>query len=96
VPPRFRLRCEIGLPIADISTAIETVRPDGARQLFAMRDQGDYLESIEERSQQAGIGQTAEKAIRRLRQGRARNDTPLQALTFDCTFVDPKHGRAGS
>jgi cation diffusion facilitator family transporter len=48
MPPRFRLRREIGPPIAEISTAIETVRPDGARQLFAMRDRGDCLESIEE------------------------------------------------
>jgi cation diffusion facilitator family transporter len=48
VPPRFRLRREIGLPIAAISTTIEIVRPDGAPQLFAMRDRGDYLESIEE------------------------------------------------
>ena len=48
VPPRFRLRREIGPPIAEISTTIETVRPNRARQLFAMRDRGDYLESIEE------------------------------------------------
>ena len=48
VPPRFRLRREIGPPIPEISTAIETVRPDGARQLFTMRDRGGYLESIEE------------------------------------------------
>ena len=27
---------------------IETVRPDGARQLFTMADRGGYLESIEE------------------------------------------------
>jgi cation diffusion facilitator family transporter len=48
VPPRFWLRRESGLPIDAISTTIETVRPDGARQLFAMKDRGDYLESIEE------------------------------------------------
>jgi len=48
VPPRFRLHREIGPPIHEISTAIETVRPDGARQLFTMRDRGGYLESIEE------------------------------------------------
>jgi hypothetical protein len=48
VPPRFRLHRESGPPIAEIGTAIETVRPDGARQLFAMGDQGDYLESIEQ------------------------------------------------
>ena len=48
VPPCFRLRREIGPPIAEINTTIETVRPDGARQLFAMRERGAYLESIEE------------------------------------------------
>jgi cation diffusion facilitator family transporter len=48
VPPRFRLRRESDLPIAAISTAIETLRPDGARRLFPMIDRGDYLESIEE------------------------------------------------
>jgi cation diffusion facilitator family transporter len=36
VPPRFRLRREIGPPVAEISTSIETVRPGGARQLFAI------------------------------------------------------------
>jgi cation diffusion facilitator family transporter len=46
--PRFRLRRESGPPIAAISTTIETVRPDGARQRFAMSDRRDYLESIEE------------------------------------------------
>jgi cation diffusion facilitator family transporter len=48
VPPRFRLRRESGSPITAPDTTIETVRPDGARQLFAMSDKGDYLESIEE------------------------------------------------
>ena len=48
MPPRFRLRRESGPRIAAIGTTIETVRPDGARQLFAMSDRRDYLESIEE------------------------------------------------
>ncbi len=47
VPPRFRLRAETG-PALSRSTTIETVRPDGTRQLFTMTDRGDYLESIEE------------------------------------------------
>lgn len=47
VPPRFRLSAEsAGLPAT--TATIETVRPDGARQLFALEDRGDYLESIEE------------------------------------------------
>jgi cation diffusion facilitator family transporter len=48
VPPRFRLRSESGpVPLAS-AVSIETVRPDGARQLFALADRGDYLESIDE------------------------------------------------
>jgi cation diffusion facilitator family transporter len=48
VPPRFRLRVETGPALAAQATSIETARPDGTRQLFAMRDQGGYLESVEE------------------------------------------------
>ncbi|WP_426437224.1 CDF family Co(II)/Ni(II) efflux transporter DmeF [Bradyrhizobium genosp. P] len=48
VPPRFRLRSESG-PLPGASAAsIETVRPDGARQLFTFADHGDYLESVDE------------------------------------------------
>ncbi len=46
VPPRFRLRVEGGsLPPA---AAIETVRPDGSRQAFALVDRGGFLESVDE------------------------------------------------
>ena len=48
VPPRFRLRVESGPALAAEATSIETVRPDGARQLFTMQDRGGYLESVEE------------------------------------------------
>jgi cation diffusion facilitator family transporter len=48
VPPRFRLRVETGPTLAAQTTSIETVRPDGSRQLFAMKDQDGYLESVEE------------------------------------------------
>jgi len=44
VPPVFRLRSHTGR-VADASTTVETVRPDGSRQLFAMRDRGGWLES---------------------------------------------------
>jgi cation diffusion facilitator family transporter len=48
VPPRFRLRAETGpILMADAAT-IETVRPDGDRQQFTMKNQGGYLESVEE------------------------------------------------
>jgi cation diffusion facilitator family transporter len=45
VPPRFRLRMEAG---GILTATIETVRPDGARQLFDMADRGGYLESAAE------------------------------------------------
>ncbi len=48
VPPRFRLRVETGPALTAQGTSVEIVRPDGTRQLFAMTDQGSYLESVEE------------------------------------------------
>ena len=48
VPPRFRLRAETGPALTSQTASIETVRPDGSRQVFAMHDQGGYLESIDE------------------------------------------------
>ncbi|MDR3514782.1 MAG: CDF family Co(II)/Ni(II) efflux transporter DmeF [Azospirillaceae bacterium] len=47
VPPRFRLRFAVDRPSAERVT-IETLRPDGARQLFAMIARGQYLESVDE------------------------------------------------
>jgi cation diffusion facilitator family transporter len=47
VPPRFRLSCLSGsLPDANEVT-IETLRPGGARQVFAMTDRGSFLESAD-------------------------------------------------
>jgi cation diffusion facilitator family transporter len=48
VPPRFRLRVETGSALTAQATSVETERPDGTRQLFTMKDQGGYLESVEE------------------------------------------------
>jgi len=48
MPSRFRLRVEAGPSLMAAETWIETERPDGTRQLFTMKDRGDYLESIEE------------------------------------------------
>jgi cation diffusion facilitator family transporter len=48
VPPRFRLSTPGGPGLSAQEATIETARPDGARQLFAMRDHGDHLESVEE------------------------------------------------
>ena len=47
VPPHFRLRVESGPAPTPQSTSVETVRPDGTRQLFAMTDRGNYLESVD-------------------------------------------------
>jgi len=48
VPPRFRLYVETGPALAAQAVSIETVRPDGKRQRFAMDGCDGYLESIDE------------------------------------------------
>jgi len=48
VPPRFRLSWESGREPSAGQVTIETVRPEGTRQTFAMIDRGGYLESIDE------------------------------------------------
>lgn len=48
VPPRFRLRAKSGAGLLAGAVSIETVRPDGVRQLFAFEDRGGCLESIDE------------------------------------------------
>jgi cation diffusion facilitator family transporter len=46
-PPVFRLRCEAaGLPDAE-RIELETVRPDGSRQVFPFANRGEYLQSID-------------------------------------------------
>ncbi|HSZ51712.1 MAG TPA: CDF family Co(II)/Ni(II) efflux transporter DmeF [Caulobacteraceae bacterium] len=48
VPPRFRLRRADDSLLAPADVALETVRPDGARQSFRFVEQGGVLESVEE------------------------------------------------
>jgi cation diffusion facilitator family transporter len=48
VPPRFRLRATSGSALMAQPASIETVRPDGTRQSFAMQDHAGFLESIDE------------------------------------------------
>jgi cation diffusion facilitator family transporter len=48
VPPCFRIHTKTGPALTTTAVAIETMRPDGARQLFAMKDRGAYLESVDE------------------------------------------------
>jgi cation diffusion facilitator family transporter len=47
VPPRFRLRAGSGPALSATATSVETVRPDGARQVFVFADRGGFLESID-------------------------------------------------
>jgi cation diffusion facilitator family transporter len=48
VPPRFRIRTQSG-PLPDAATlTIETLRPEGTRQIFTVVAQDGYLESAEE------------------------------------------------
>ena len=47
-PPRFRVSPLSGSLPPQASVGIETVRPDGARQAFAMIDKGAFFESIDE------------------------------------------------
>jgi cation diffusion facilitator family transporter len=47
VPPRFRLSCA-GKDLAADDMSVETVRPGGARQVFAFAARGGYLESVDE------------------------------------------------
>jgi cation diffusion facilitator family transporter len=47
VSPHFRLRAESGRALTASAASIETVRPDGARQVFMFADRGGFLESID-------------------------------------------------
>jgi cation diffusion facilitator family transporter len=46
--PRFRLRAESAAALLASAASVETVRPDGVRQVFAFADRGGFLESIDE------------------------------------------------
>jgi cation diffusion facilitator family transporter len=48
VPPRFRVRADTGVLPDASDVTIETIRPDGSRQLFMFEDRGGYLESRDE------------------------------------------------
>jgi cation diffusion facilitator family transporter len=48
VPPRFRVRADLGVLAGVSDFTIETIRPDGSRQLFTFQHRGEYLESRDE------------------------------------------------
>ena len=48
VPPRFRVTADPGMSPEARDLTIETIRPDGSRQLFAFEDGAGYLQSRDE------------------------------------------------
>ena len=48
VPPVFRIKAEGLVPPGAASMTVETVRPEGVRQIFAMTDHGGYWQSTED------------------------------------------------
>jgi cation diffusion facilitator family transporter len=48
VPPRFRVQTEQGFALAPSELSVETVRPDGTRQLFVFAQRDGFLESVAE------------------------------------------------
>jgi cation diffusion facilitator family transporter len=48
VPPRFRVRADAAVLPDASDVTIETIRPDGSRQLFAFEDRAGYLQSRDE------------------------------------------------
>ena len=83
VPPRFRVRFEgqSSVPHGQ-NVRIETVRPDGTRQTFALASKGNYLESVDEILEPHAF--TARLSIGH---GDHTHD-------FDVEFVEHDHGHA--
>jgi cation diffusion facilitator family transporter len=48
VPPRFRVRADLAVLAGVSDVSIETIRPDGSRQLFTFEDRDGFLESHDE------------------------------------------------
>ena len=83
VPPRFRVRFEgqSSVPHGQ-NVRVETVRPDGTRQTFALASKGNYLESVDEIPEPHAF--TARLSIGH---GDHTHD-------FDVEFVEHDHGHA--
>ena len=88
VPPRFRLyfydasRKPLPVPHAE-SIVLETIRPDGARQIFAFKGQGDFLEASAE------LPEPHEFAVK-LTQSHAGH-----AHTYETAFAEDHHHHHG-
>lgn len=80
VPPRFRITTERGHAWSAAEVALETERPDGARQVFALAQREGFLESVEDIPE-------PHEFIARLRlthDGHAHN--------YDVAFIEHDHG----
>ena len=80
VPPVFRLQAEAGSSLPSANTTIETLRPDGSRQVFAMTSRGSYLESSE--------------TIPEPHAFTAR--VMLQGASYDAVFAEHEHGHGAA
>ena len=98
VPPRFRLHAETGLRLAAQNASVETVRPDGARQLFAFVDRGDFLEFGRRNSRAARLRRQCDdqwrEPCRRLRRACARRRR-RRARQQSARGVSPRDRRCG-
>jgi cation diffusion facilitator family transporter len=81
VPPRFRLEREKGMPLIASSVTIETTRPDGSRQVFAMENRGTSLVSVD--------------VIPEPHEFNARVVT-TSGVDYRVTFEEHHHGHAGA
>jgi cation diffusion facilitator family transporter len=87
-PPRFRIRADGGLPLEAAGFTIETVRPDGSRQLFSFDDRGGYLESRDEVPEPHAF-----LAKLRLAQGRQQHERELTFEEHDHCAAHGTHHR---
>nr|WP_295670967.1 CDF family Co(II)/Ni(II) efflux transporter DmeF [Sphingomonas sp.] len=76
VPPRFRLSGLASSPVGDLDLQIETIRPDGRRQSFAMAARDGYWESRDEIPEPHAF---AAKVM-------------VGAAAYDLTFEEHDHG----
>ena len=80
VPPRFRITIERGHAWSAAEVALETERPDGARQVFALAQRDGFLESVEE------IPEPHEFMAR------LRLTHDGHAHSYDVAFIEHDHG----
>ena len=91
VPPVFRLHGRDAALPAPESVTVETLRPGGARQVFAMADRGGYLESVADIPEPhaftatvnvAGVGHSVAFEEHGHAQGAAHRDNNMRAAVI--------------